>query len=996
MQADRVEELRETHLAGTLSADALTRFAAAFQPRTLFPGDVLSERGRPVDGWHLVVGGRARVLDVAPDAFLLPAVVGPGASIGDRGLLGPAVWAHSTKVETQLEVLTLTPPSFEAFQRTLDDAARLELRRRIERNADFEFLRRLQLLAHLSAREVGDLLDALVPVRYAQGDSLYLEDAAADGCYIVRRGRVYLLKHVGQSRRRLAVRREGEILGELELLYGTTRIADAVAASDVELFLVRREVFDRFLPEGTARAALFELASERLLQYQNMLSEPDAAADQSRIPNLEVRWVRAPGRWFAPPVPVVRTASREAAGLACLAMIDSHQRRESSWQDRLESLLWERQVPTLVTFSRTAEECGYFTRLVEPERSALSRSDLPAIIEDDDGTLAVLFDVTRRRVVVSNPARGVRAVDRAPFTRWWTGRLLTLAPPATAGYGAQLRGYARPLGRVAVASLLVLLFGLAGPLAGKTIVDRVLVSGDLSLLQLLVVALAAATVFRILAAVLRDYLLAHTTHEATLALQQRFLRHVLHLPQRTLVTRPVADLVVRFRENERLVERASATLLTLTVDAAAVVTFLLVLSWLSRPMALIALAFVGAYALVTLAAASLGRLAGRRSMAARAALESHLIEVVSGMHTLKALLVERLFYDRGRRLMVRVKTAEFAASRLDAGVETTGAALHQAALVGIIGYGARLASAGAATTGDMVASLGVFGAMLVPLTSLLEARAGIGDVRTAVAGLDEVASLEPEVVTTAAVPPPITGHVSFHQVSFRYPGSAEDALTDVTFEVLPGQTVAIVGRSGSGKTTLVNLLMGLYAPTTGSIYIDHLDIQSIPTGALRRQLGVVEQQPFLFDGTLRENIAKSDPSASEERVVAAATVAGLHGFASTLPRGYDTPVGERGAALSGGEKQRVMIARALLGNPRLLILDEATSSVDAAAEQLIQQNIRRAAGGRTTFVIAHRLSTIRDASLIVVLDRGRVVETGTHAALMAARRLYYYLNTRTV
>jgi ABC-type multidrug transport system fused ATPase/permease subunit len=233
-------------------------------------------------------------------------------------------------------------------------------------------------------------------------------------------------------------------------------------------------------------------------------------------------------------------------------------------------------------------------------------------------------------------------------------------------------------------------------------------------------------------------------------------------------------------------------------------------------------------------------------------------------------------------------------------------------------------------------------------------------------------------------------------VSFRYPGQASDVLSDINLEILPGQTVAIVGRSGSGKTTLMNLLMGLYAPSSGNIYIDHIDIQSIPRVAYRHQLGVVEQQPFLFDGTVRENIAKVDPALPLEEVEEAARVAGIHDFVTSLPFGYDTKIGERGTALSGGEKQRLMIARALVAKPRLLILDEATSAVDSGAESRIQQNIRRAAAGRTTFVIAHRLSTIRNADRIVVLDRGRIVETGTHAELLAAKRLYYYLSTRTV
>jgi ATP-binding cassette subfamily B protein len=234
--------------------------------------------------------------------------------------------------------------------------------------------------------------------------------------------------------------------------------------------------------------------------------------------------------------------------------------------------------------------------------------------------------------------------------------------------------------------------------------------------------------------------------------------------------------------------------------------------------------------------------------------------------------------------------------------------------------------------------------------------------------------------------------VEFKSVGFRYPNGQTDVLSDVTLEVLPGQKVALVGRSGSGKTTLANLLLGLYKQTNGTILVDGVDLARMHKPAFRRQVGVVEQHPFLFNGTIRENIAKAEPAADLEKVVAASTMAGAHTFVSELPLGYDTQIGERGMTLSGGQRQRLAIARAILGNPRMLVLDEATSSLDTESERVIQKNLDGIMAGRTAFVIAQRLSTVRNADQIVVLDDGRIVETGTHDGLMERRGLYHYLN----
>jgi ABC-type bacteriocin/lantibiotic exporter with double-glycine peptidase domain len=286
----------------------------------------------------------------------------------------------------------------------------------------------------------------------------------------------------------------------------------------------------------------------------------------------------------------------------------------------------------------------------------------------------------------------------------------------------------------------------------------------------------------------------------------------------------------------------------------------------------------------------------------------------------------------------------------------------------------------------------MLGSTLAPLMSLVKMWDQVQELRIAFERTTDVLKLEPEQNPKTALMPSIQGHVLFKNVCFRYPDSPNDVLSDLNLEVLPGQKIAIVGRSGSGKTSLANLLVSLYEPTGGELLVDRMDIGTIHKQVLRRQVGIVEQQPFLFSGTIRENIAKADPAAGLESVVAAATLAGAHEFIEDLPLAYDTQIGERGMTLSGGQKQRLVIARTLLNRPRILILDEATSALDTESERIIQKNMARILDGKTAFIIAHRLSTVRNADKIIVLDQGKIVETGTHSELIDQNGLYAYLN----
>jgi ATP-binding cassette subfamily B protein len=310
-------------------------------------------------------------------------------------------------------------------------------------------------------------------------------------------------------------------------------------------------------------------------------------------------------------------------------------------------------------------------------------------------------------------------------------------------------------------------------------------------------------------------------------------------------------------------------------------------------------------------------------------------------------------------------------------------------------FGVWLVLQGQLSLGQLVAFNMLIGNVFSPFERLIGLWNSFQEVLISVERINDVLGAPMEESPQDHLPamPDITGQVEFQNISFRYsPDSSTETLSNISFSIQSGQTVALVGRSGSGKTTLAKLLLGLYPLNGGRILIDGYDIANVSKQSLRSQIGVVDQDTFLFGGTIRENLTVADPSASLDEIQAAAQLAAADVFINELPLNYDSPIGEGGSMLSGGQRQRLAIARALLRNPRLLILDEATSNLDPESESLIQRNLNTILKDRTTLIIAHRLSTVQNADLILVLDRGVLIESGTHEALMTQRGHYFYLN----
>ena len=556
-----------------------------------------------------------------------------------------------------------------------------------------------------------------------------------------------------------------------------------------------------------------------------------------------------------------------------------------------------------------------------------------------------------------------------------------------------LRRHRGALIQVLVASFVVQLFGLANPLLIQVIIDKVISQRSLDTLQVLGIALVVVALLEAVLGSLRTFLFAETTNRIDLRLGSEVIDHLLRLPLGYFDRRPVGELGTRIAELEKIRNFLTGQALTTMLDAAFSVIYVVVMALYSWVLTLVALAVLPIQVAITILGAPLFRRQYRKAAEENAKTQSHLVEVLTGIQTVKAQNVEMVSRWTWQDLYTNYIGRTFEKTITGTALNETSQFLQKLSQLLVLWIGAGMVLQGSLTLGQLIAFRIISGYVTQPLLRLSSIWQSVQELRVSFERLADVVDTPQESNETdqAKIPlPPIAGHVRFDDLSFSFAGT-KPVLSHINLDVPAGTFVGIVGQSGSGKSTMMKLLPRLYAPQQGRILIDDYDIDKVELYSLRRQIGIVPQDPLLFSGTVNENIALTDPEASSEAIVKAAKIAGAHDFIMELPAGYSTPVGERGASLSGGQRQRIAIARTLLSNPKLLVLDEATSALDYATERRVCDNLVSALQGCTVFFITHRLNTIRRADQIIMMDQGAIVETGSHDALMAIRGRYYAL-----
>ena len=541
-----------------------------------------------------------------------------------------------------------------------------------------------------------------------------------------------------------------------------------------------------------------------------------------------------------------------------------------------------------------------------------------------------------------------------------------------------------------LASFFLQLFALITPLFFQVVIDKVLVHRGMTTLDVLAIGLLAVSVFEVVLGGLRTCLFSHTTNRIDVSLDARLFDHLLRLPLGYFQARRVGDSVARVRELETIRDFITGSGLTVVIDLFFTLVFFVVMYSYSPTLIWVVLGAIPFYLLLSLFVTPILRSRLNEKFARGAENQAFLVESVSSVETLKAMAVEPQMQRRWEEQLAAYVSASFRAANLGNIAGQSAGLINKVTTVLILWIGATLVMKNELSVGQLIAFNMLAGRVSGPILRLVQLwqdfqQAGIlGDILNT--------PPEPGYNPGRATLPALKGAVHFEQVAFRYGPDRPRVLDGIELQIEPGEVIGIVGRSGSGKSTLTKLIQRLYVPEAGRLLIDGVDLALVEPAWLRRQVGVVLQENRLFNRTVRENIALADPAMPMERVVAAAQEAGAHAFILELPEGYDTLVGEQGSSLSGGQRQRIAIARALVTNPRILIFDEATSALDYESEHIIQQNMRQICKERTVFIIAHRLSAVRDANRIIVIDKGRIVEQGSHQQLLQQAGIYAQLH----
>ncbi len=969
-------------------------------------GENIISQGDPAKGIYVIKSGRIRIFEEANNKEKSLGILSTGDTFGEISILKDHQFDFSARAAGKSEILFFPSESIVHLLHKKPDYASF-IKQFLALKLTGGFVSKLFDLKQKMDREQVDTAVRSVGAKRVQAGQTILQQEATEDrrLYVIRDGEVKIIKKDDGKEAVIKILGPGEIFGEKACLEYATQPFDIRSTQETTLIIIPTKTVHTILKHNPGLRSVLE---ERI-GFLNKELERQRKVSKLKLGGGIVSSGEKSG--FGSKVlkrfELVQQAEEMDCGAACLSMICKHYKIPITLGKLREMANVTTEGATMDSLAHAGEALGFSTKGVRCTFKTLLSFKMPFIAHWQGYHYIIIYGLSKNHVWVADPGEGFKKLTVAEFEHGWTGNCLqfeqTTAPKIdikTSSPWNRFVGYIKPQKKILrdlfIAALVIQLLGLSGPIVIQNILDRVIVHQNFGLLSMMIIGLAIITLFSQLTEFLSTYLSNFMTRKMDFDMMTHFCMHVLSLPVDFFTKRKTGDIMARFQENETIREFMTESSIGTVLNAIMVILYFIVLFKYSVLLTFILLGFTVPLILLTIAITPKYKDYARKTFYAETEAESFLLETLNGAETIKAMAVERIVRRKWEKKYAASLDINFKSEMFTSTVGVISELLKAATSITILYIGAQLVLKQELSIGQMMAYNALVGSVMSPLLGLVGVWDEFQQALVSLERLGDVLELEPEqtpeTMPSRIILPELEGDITCSNLYFRY-GSEKSPyiLENVNVTIPDGKTVAIVGHSGSGKTTLAKMLVGLYKPTEGSISVGGYDMDSLDMEYYRKHIGYVMQNNLLFAGTLAENIAMGDLNFDQRRVMEVAKLADADGFISNLPLGYEQIVGERGAGLSGGQMQRICIARALYNNPKFLIFDEATSALDGESESLIQKNLEAILKNRTAVIIAHRLSTIQNADIILVLYNGSIAEQGSHEELLQRKGMYYHL-----
>jgi subfamily B ATP-binding cassette protein HlyB/CyaB len=998
--------LASVEILSPFTRDEIEQLAEHTESRFFGFGDTVCNAGEAAEGLYVLRSGAVRIFAEEQGKEISMGVRKEREVFAELAMLRDYRHESSVRASAKTELLFI-PRKIIAPLVAQNGAAQTFIASYVAISSAGGFVTRLfDLRGKVNKADLEEFVRSVGVKRVKKGQQILKQDSREDRrLYVVRHGEVRIVRTEEGDEYPLATLRQGEIFGEKACLMRQEQMASAIANTDTVLLVIPEKTV-HFVLERNPK--LREVLEERIRFAERELQRQKKLAERRKLPvMLDLRSKPELGERIIRRFPLVEQAEEMDCGAACLAMLCKQYGIPMTLGKLRELANVTTQGATLDSLARVGESLGFTTRGVQCTYQSLLGFDLPFIAHWEGYHYIIVYGISKRHVWVADPAVGFKKMSLEEFERGWTGTCLLFTPgpnmvemAASRSPWVRFVGYLKPykniLAHLFMATFVIQVLGVAPPVIIQNILDGVIVHQNINLLHLLIVGLVITNVFTQLTAMIRAFLANFMVRNMDFAMMSQFFKHAMSLPFSFFAKRKTGDIFARFQENQTIRSFLTESTVTTVLNLLMVFIYFTILFLYNVKMTLLLIAFVVPIMTLTVLVTPRIKRYARDAFTASTDAESFLMETLGGVETIKGMGIERPVRLKWERKYAKALDVQYRAQRFNILVGLGSQLLNAATTIVILWVGANLVLSHELTIGQLIAFNALMGSVLAPLMGLVGLWNHLNDAGVAMERLGDVLDMDPEQkpedLPSRVVLPDLQGEIGVEGVYFRYGGNETPyVLENISFDIKPGELVAIVGQSGSGKTTLAKLLVGFYEPTDGKIVVDGYDMSVIDKEYYRAQVGYVMQSNLLFSGTIAENIASGQENPDRRRIEEVAKMADAHAFISKMPLGYEQIVGERGVGLSGGQMQRLCIARAIYHDPRLLIFDEATSALDTQSESNILRNMQDILKGRTAVIIAHRLSTIMRADKILVLYDGSIVEQGRHEELVDRKGMYYQL-----